>query len=53
MDILYGNTILYMDCSFTRQENEPLYVGQQNITLHMVYLHIIILHQECNNLGRI
>jgi hypothetical protein len=40
---MYGKTIPYMDCSYKKIENDPLYVGQQNITLHRVYLHRITI----------
>jgi hypothetical protein len=42
-DMLYGNTIMHMECSSIRQENKPLYVGQHNITLLIFYLHKIII----------
>jgi hypothetical protein len=42
-NIMYGKTIPYMDCSYKKIENDPLYVGQQNITLHRVYLHRITI----------
>jgi hypothetical protein len=43
-----------MDCPFKSQENEPLYVGQQNINLHIVLICIQNYHrQECGNLGSI
>jgi hypothetical protein len=43
-----------MDCPFKSQENEPLYVGQQNITLHIVLICTQNYHcQKRGNLGRI